>query len=383
MNKNNYNTTAVFVAACAGMGFFGVTMLSLGPLLGRIAELGVNATALPSTLTIGIIIGTLLFGPIVDKFGYKGLTICSSLLALAGMLGLNFFVTDALLLASICSLGIGGGILNGLTNALVSDIFDDTKRGFKMSILGAFYCIGALTWTLLNYFIADYHIPLYAMSIIMGCFIVFFCFIGFPKAKPADQVGMKQTLGLFKYPALLVFGLVLFCQSGLEGASGDFTVLFLTDTGRMDTTAATLAMTWFTIGMLAGRLILGKVMAALKDVGTFYLYLSVALVGVALLAFCANTIAVYTAMALLGFGVGATFPVVLGHVGGIFRNQSGTAISIAVFIALVGQFTLKKITGAAFNAGMYNTLPIVLAVAIVAMMVIVPFAISLGSKTKQ
>lgn len=135
--------------------------------------------------------------------------------------------------------------------------------------------------------------------------------------------------------------------------------------------------------MLAGRLILGKVMAALKDVGTFYLYLSVALVGVALLAFCANTIAVYTAMALLGFGVGATFPVVLGHVGGIFRNQSGTAISIAVFIALVGQFTLKKITGAAFNAGMYNTLPIVLAVAIVAMMVIVPFAISLGNKTKQ
>lgn len=383
MNKNNYNTTAVFVAACAGMGFFGVTMLSLGPLLGRIAELGVNATALPSTLTIGIIIGTLLFGPIVDKFGYKGLTICSSLLALAGMLGLNFFVTDTLLLASICSLGIGGGILNGLTNALVSDIYDDTKRGFKLSILGAFYCIGALTWTLLNYFIADYHIPLYAMSIIMGCFIVFFCFIGFPKAKPADQVGMKQTLGLFKYPALLVFGLVLFCQSGLEGASGDFTVLFLTDTGRMDTTAATLAMTWFTIGMLAGRLILGKIMDALKDVGTFYLYLSVALVGVALLAFFANTIAVYTAMVLLGFGVGATFPVVLGHVGGIFRNQSGTAISIAVFIALVGQFTLKKITGAAFNTGMYNTLPIVLAVAIVAMMVIVPFAISLGNKTKQ
>lgn len=157
--SKQYNTSSVFVAACAGMGFFGVTMLSLGPLLGRIGELGVNANALPSTLTIGIIVGTLLFGPIVDKFGYKGLTILSSVLALAGILGLNFFATNALLQASICSLGIGGGVLNGLTNALVSDIYDDDRRGARLSLLGAFYCIGALLWTLLNVFIKDYHIP--------------------------------------------------------------------------------------------------------------------------------------------------------------------------------------------------------------------------------
>lgn len=380
--SKQYNTSSVFVAACAGMGFFGVTMLSLGPLLGRIGELGVNANALPSTLTIGIIIGTLLFGPIVDKFGYKGLTILSSVLALAGILGLNFFATNALLQASICSLGIGGGVLNGLTNALVSDIYEDDKRGSRLSILGAFYCIGALLWTLLNYFIADYHIPLYAMSAIMVCFIIYFFCISFPKAKPAEDVSLGKSLGLLKYPALLMFGIVLFFQSGLEGSSGDFTVSFLTKTGRMDTAAATLAMTWFTIGMLAGRLILGSVMKALKDLGTFYAYLGIALAGVAVLALCPGVTAAYVAMALLGFGVGATFPVVLGYVGGTFRNQSGTAISIAVFIALVGQFTLKKITGVAFNAEAYFILPIVLGGAILIMMGLIPLAISIGKKTK-
>lgn len=380
--SKQYNTSSVFVAACAGMGFFGVTMLSLGPLLGRIGELGVNANALPSTLTIGIIIGTLLFGPIVDKFGYKGLTILSSVLALAGILGLNFFATNALLQTSICSLGIGGGVLNGLTNALVSDIYEDDKRGSRLSILGAFYCIGALLWTLLNYFIADYHIPLYAMSVIMVCFIIYFFCISFPKAKPAEDVSLGKSLGLLKYPALLMFGIVLFFQSGLEGSSGDFTVSFLTKTGRMDTAAATLAMTWFTIGMLAGRLILGSVMKALKDLGTFYAYLGIALAGVAVLALCPGVTAAYVAMALLGFGVGATFPVVLGYVGGTFRNQSGTAISIAVFIALVGQFTLKKITGVAFNAEAYFILPIVLGGAILIMMGLIPLAISIGKKTK-
>ena len=97
-------------------------MLSLGPLLGHIGELGVNANVLPPTLTLGIILGTILFGPIVDKFGYKWLTIISSIIAQAGILGLNFFETDAPLQASIFMLGIGGGILNGLTNALVADI---------------------------------------------------------------------------------------------------------------------------------------------------------------------------------------------------------------------------------------------------------------------
>lgn len=380
--SKQYNTSAVFVAACAGMGFFGVTMLSLGPIMGRIGELGVNATALSPTLTVGIIIGTLLFGPIVDKFGYKGLIILSSALALGGILGLSYFSTDALLQISICCLGIGGGVLNGLTNALVSDIYEDDRRGARLSLLGAFYCIGALLWTLMNYFIADYHVPLYLMSAIMLCFIVFFCFIEFPKAKPAENVSFKKTLGLFKYPALLMFGLVLFFQSGFEGASGDFTVSFLTSEKGIDLPAATLAMTWFTVGMLAGRLLLGYAMKLLKDLGTFFSYLAIALVGVALLAFAGSAAGADLAMALIGFGAGATFPVVLNYVGGTFRNNSGTAISIAVFIALIGQFTLKRITGVAFNAGSYYTLPVVLAAAIVIMMCLVPVSIKVGKNTR-
>jgi len=381
--SKTYNTSAVFVAACAGMGFFGVTMLSLGPILGRLSDLGINANSLSPTLTLGIIIGTLVFGPVVDKFGYKGLTILSSVLALAGVLGLSSFDANGLLQASICILGIGGGVLNGLTNALVADIYDDDKRGGRLSLLGAFYCVGALLWTLLNYFIADYHIPLYIMSALMVCFIVFFCLIAFPKAKPAENVSMKKTFGLFKYPALLLFGLVLFFQSGFEGASGDFTVTYLSKVNQIDTGVATLAMTWFTIGMLAGRLLLGSVMKAIKDLGTFYTYLSIALVGVVILYLSKGAVGADVAMALIGFGAGATFPVILNYVGGTFRNLSGTAISIAVFIALVGQFTLKKITSVAFNDGSYAVLPIVLCGAIVIMMCLVPVSIKVGKKTKQ
>lgn len=384
MSGKQYNTTAVFVAACAGMAFFGVAMLSLGPILGQLgAMVGEGANALPSTMSIGIILGTVLFGPVVDRFGYKGLLIVASVLALAGLQGLARFAQLPLLHGSIFCLGLGGGILNGLTNAVVSDIYDDDKRGGRLGVLGAFYCIGALLWTLLNYFIPDYIIPLNIFSVLMALFIVFFCVTAFPKAKPSGSVSINQSLGLLKYPALLLFSVVLFFQSGFEGCSGSFTVEFFNKTTTMDTKAATLAMTWFTIGMMAGRFPLGAITRKLKALGTLYTYLSVALVGVVIYTLCNGATGAYVSMTLIGFGVGATFPVVLNYIGGAFRNQSGTAMSIAIFIALLGQFTFNRLTGNAFVAGRYATLPALMFTAVVAIMAIVPIALKFANKNNK
>ena len=380
-NSKTYNTTAVFVAACAGMAFFGVTMLSLAPILGKLgAAVGDGALALPSTMSIGIILGTILFGPVVDRFGYKWLLVTGSVLALAGIQGLARFLDLRLLHGAMFCLGLGGGILNGLTNAVVSDIYDDDKRGGRLGVLGAFYCIGALLWTLLNYFIPNYNVPLNAISVVMALFIVFFCLTSFPKAKPSENVSVSKSLGLLKYPALLLFAVVLFFESGFEGCSGSFTVEFFNRTTPMGTKAATLAMTWFTIGMMAGRFPLGAIQRKLKAVGTLYTYLGVALVGVVLYTLCNGATGAYFAMTLIGFGVGATFPVVLGYIGGTFRNQSGTAMSIAIFIALLGQFTFNKLTGNAFALGKYATLPALMFTAVVAMMVIIPFALKFTKK---
>lgn len=384
MTAKQYNTTSVFVAACAGMAFFGVTMLSLAPILGKLnALVGEGALSLPSTMSIGIILGTVLFGPVVDRFGYKGLLIASSILALAGIQGLAHFTHLPLLHGSMFCLGLGGGILNGLTNAVVSDIYDDDKRGGRLGVLGAFYCIGALLWTLLNYFIADYNIPLNAISVVMALFIVFFCVTAFPKAKPSGSVSVSKSLGLLKYPALLLFAVVLFFESGFEGCSGSYTVEFFNQTTPMGTKAATLAMTWFTVGMMAGRFPLGAIQRRLKALGTLYTYLGVAFAGVVLFTLCNGPLGAYIAMALIGFGVGATFPVVLNYIGGAFRDQSGTAMSIAIFIALLGQFTFNRLTGNAFAIGRYATLPALLFTAVVAMMIIVPIALRFTKNTTK
>lgn len=379
--EKKYSTPLVFMAACAGMSFFGITMLSLGPILGPLNALVEGANALPSTMSIGIIIGTILFGPVVDKFGYKWLLILASACALGGVQGLASFNEIRMLHCSIFLLGLGGGILNGLTNALVSDIYDDDKRGGRLGLLGAFYCIGALLWTLLNYFIPDFRIPLNAVSIIMAILIASFIFIAFPKAKPQENVSLKKSLGLLKYPALILFAVVLFFQCAFEGTSGNFTVQYLSNVGGMDNATATLAMTWFTIGMLCGRLPLGNIMNKLKELGTLYLYLGVALAGVILFFIEASgTAAVYTAMVLIGFGAGATFPVVLNFIGSAFRELSGTAFSIALFIGLCGQSLGNKFMGMQFDGASYTSLPVTLIICVVVMVILVPLAVKVSKK---
>ena len=379
--EKKYSTPLVFMAACAGMSFFGITMLSLGPILGPLNALVEGANALPSTMSIGIIIGTILFGPVVDKFGYKWLLILASACALGGVQGLASFNEIRMLHCSIFLLGLGGGILNGLTNALVSDIYDDDKRGGRLGLLGAFYCIGALLWTLMNYFIPDFRIPFNAVSIIMAILIASFIFIAFPKAKPQENVSLKKSLGLLKYPALILFAVVLFFQCAFEGTSGNFTVQYLSNVGGMDNATATLAMTWFTIGMLCGRLPLGNIMNKLKELGTLYLYLGVALAGVILFFIeASSTAAVYTAMVLIGFGAGATFPVVLNFIGSAFRELSGTAFSIALFIGLCGQSLGNKFMGMQFDGASYTSLPVTLIICVVVMVILVPLAVKVSKK---
>lgn len=379
-----YSKTSVFVSACAGMAFFGIAMLSLAPILGRLNSLVEGANSLPSTMSLGILLGTIVFGPVVDRFGYKGLLVASSVLALAGLQGLANFREIGMLHISIFCLGLGGGILNGETNALVSDIYDDDKRGGRLGLLGAFYCIGALLWTLLNYFIADFTIPLNAVSVVMTAFILFFLIIRFPAAKPSENISFRKAAGLLRYPALLLFAIVLFFESGFEGSQGNFTVSYLCDRGGMSMASATLAMTWFTVGMLSGRLPLGAILGKLGALATLYSYLAAALAGVPLLLLgTGSTAFVYISMILIGFGVGATYPVVLNHIGGAFRELSGTAISIALFIGLLGQYTFNKVTGAAFDAGHQAFLPVLLAAAVLCMMVIVPLSVKVSSRMRK
>ncbi|MCA1741476.1 MAG: MFS transporter, partial [Bacteroidales bacterium] len=147
-----YNRKLVFWAACLGMLLFGIGLILLGAVLPdlrvRHSLDAVEAGTLFSILPIGIIAGSLLFGPVCDKYGYRTLLAISALLMFAGFEGLAFTHTSWILTVSVFLFGLGGGAINGATNAVVADI-STTGKGANLSLLGVFFGLGALGMPLL------------------------------------------------------------------------------------------------------------------------------------------------------------------------------------------------------------------------------------------
>ncbi|HPT32780.1 MAG TPA: MFS transporter, partial [Prolixibacteraceae bacterium] len=143
----NFCRGKILVAAYIGMLLFGIAFLSLGTVstfLQAKFSLSPSSTAsLASSLPFGMLAGTLLFGPVADRFGYKYLLVIPALLIVLAMELLARAQALWVLQVSFFLIGAGGGALNGATNALVADVTEENK-GAELSLLGVFFGIGAL-----------------------------------------------------------------------------------------------------------------------------------------------------------------------------------------------------------------------------------------------
>ena len=157
-----YNSKLIFTIACLGMLLFGVVMLSFGTILPEIvAKYQVDEIAtgtLLSILPVGVLVGSLAFGPIADMYGYKWLLITCIFIVILGLEGIAFAKSWRWLEISAFMIGTGGGALNGTTSGLVASIFPE-KKGARLSFLGAFFGVGALLIPSLINLLSNYSSP--------------------------------------------------------------------------------------------------------------------------------------------------------------------------------------------------------------------------------
>ena len=112
-----YKRTLVFAAACMGMLLFGIALITLGsvaPDLTSKLKLDTrSAGTLFSILPFGILIGSVIFGPIADQFGYKRLMVLSCFGFFLSFEGIAFADSIAPLRTTIFFVGFYRKIING------------------------------------------------------------------------------------------------------------------------------------------------------------------------------------------------------------------------------------------------------------------------------
>lgn len=350
-NTKTIGTGAVFVAACIGMCFFGVSMITLGSVLPELAERfslsDEERTGLTTMLPGGILLGSLLFGPVVDRYGHKLLLILSCVLVMAGVAGLAWAPSTALLGVSIVAIGLGGGVLNGETNALVTELYDGPRRASRLSLLGMFYGAGALTIpVLLDQLHSWMSFPLIltGFAVLMAAGIVYCVTVAFPAPKQPQGFPLREVRRIIASPTLLLLSLVLFFQSGIESVTNNWTTTFTAAEGFSESDGLG-ALTAMLIGLTAARLL--QVWLFNRVAPTTVLVFSLVLTICAFegMAIAPNSHILYICMALIGAGLASTFPVIFGILGSMFTSLSGTAFSIALVVALCGQMVLNTVTG--------------------------------------
>jgi len=370
-----YKRKQVFAAACIGLLLFGIMLITLGSILPSLtAKFMMNEISsgkLVSLLPVGIIAGSLVFGPVADRYGYKKLFITTTLLMLFAFEGLALANSFLLLQVSIFVLGFGGGIINGSTNAVVADISAEDK-GANLSLLGVFFGVGALGMPLLLSVLSnrfEYPYILSSVGLIMLLAAIYFLTIKFPTAKHEKGLPVKEALKLLKQPALLLTSFFLFFQSGAESLINNWTTTFFQSDLKFSEKDSLFALSCYLGGLTLARLLLGKLLKKISSFSIMITSLLLAAAGGFLLLNSDSYAISLVALIMLGAGFAASFPVILGYIGQIYANLSGTAFSIAFVIGLTGNTLINYFFGLLSNHYGTKQLPVLLLCVIACLLV--------------
>lgn len=376
MNSTGYNKNYVFSAACAGMLLFGIVMISLGSILPEVtdkfqlndAQAGILLTLLPS----GILLGSLVFGPLADWLSYKHVLVSGSILTFIGLEGLVFTELSSVLHLSVLCIGAGGGMLNGITNSLVSAISEEDHSA-NLSVLGVFFGVGALlTPVVLGSLkgIYDFEWIFTWLGLLIVLPVLFFLLIRFPKSTETMGVPIKPALKMVKDPLLLLFGFILFFQSGIEGLTNNWTTTYLENVKEINAANALFLLSSFVGALTVARIVLGKILRIFIPFQVLLVSLLVTLAGCFSWVFGSTYFVLIIGVVCIGTGLAAGFPVVLGYIGQTYTQFSSTAFSIAITIALIGNVVTNFVMGQVSEYYGVKVLPYFMIVELVIVIVI-------------
>lgn len=328
---------------------FGASFITLGSIAPDLQQkfgmTELEAGTLFSILPFGILSGSLLFGPVADRYGYKVELVIAGLLMAAGFLGIAGANDHLMLKGCIFIFGLSGGIINGACNAAVADI--STAKGANLSIIGVFYAIGALGMPLI---IAALH-GFSFEQIVSGfgyftiAVTVVFMLTQFPPAKHGTGIPISRIKQLLSQRLLLLVGFFLFCQSSFEAIVNNWTTTYLMRKVGLELSIALYVLSLYVIGMAVMRILLGGVFRKLSPRRVLTLSFALLITAVAGLQFSSTFLMAAIALILMGAGLAAGFPVMLGIVGERYADLSGTAFSIVIVIALIGNMLLNVLMG--------------------------------------
>lgn len=347
MNRNR-----LFAGACAAMFVFGIVLAILGALFGLPAmreRLGVTLVQQGDiflALFFGVFLSTIIAGPTIDSFGNKVvLTVSAALVTIALVMfaSASSFVSA---LAAAAILGFGGGGLNTSSNALVADIYPE-NRGTMLNIVGMFFGFGALFIPLLAAVITGFFtIPqlLLVAAALAGLCTIFYIVLPFPPPRQAIGFSLLASIKAVTNPGVLLFGVLLFCESGNEASIGGWTSTYVGSIGA-GPRVATWILAAYWAGLMAGRIIGARLLKTMTKQNLVLASGIGSVIGAAIMLAGTSVAVVAAGAILIGISFAAIYPTTLAIAADRYERLAGTIFGLLFAIGLLGGMLFPWLIG--------------------------------------
>jgi MFS transporter, FHS family, glucose/mannose:H+ symporter len=329
----------VLVNAC--MFVFGIVLLLMGSLLPTLGVSATHAGSLGSLPLAGVLIATILIGPVFDKAGAK-LVLALALVLVAGSLGVMPWLTSyPALAAAALAYGFGGGILNTVTNALVS-VLSASSRASSLNLLGFSFSLGAIAAPLLMS-VAHGRFSSVSMlrllSVAPALILLLLLPMPFPPGLRAGTPPRVLLRGL-GHPAIWGFAILLLFESANENCVFVWAGKVTAEVVSAYASRADLALVAVTVALGGGRLAASIASRRMASRALLLLSCAVLISGAVIAAFSARAHDGYAGMiagfGLLGLGMAPIFPTTLALAGDRFPAETGTVFGAIMAVALTG-----------------------------------------------
>jgi fucose permease len=350
------------VNAC--MFVFGIVLLLMGSLLPTLQFSDARAGSLGSFPLVGILIATALIGPVLDKLGAKiALAVALALIAFALAI-LPSLTSYAGIAIAAFVYGLGAGVLNAATNTLVSGL-SVSGRSVALNLLGFSFSLGALAVPLLMSLTKGRFSSatvLYALAITSFVVLVFVLVQQFPVPVHASTP-LGSLLKVLHQPIVWLFGILLFFESGNENCMFVWAGKVAQNMLHTSAQRADLALLGLSIALGVGRLFAVLWLRWMGNRNTVFLSASIVAAGAIVVLAFPGFAGVMTGFCLVGLGLSAIFPTILGMAGDRFPRETGTVFGAIITVGLIGGIAGPMLGGwaAIYNPARVLFVPIVAA----------------------
>ena len=275
-----------------------------------------NASFITIIMSVCTAISSYFSARVINKFGTPMVTCVSTAMTALALLGFSYANSLYWMLLLGIPLGIGAGAIDSGLNNFVATHYSSSQMNFLHAFYGVGVAISPYIISLMLNAFGDWRLGYRAVFYIqLG--ITVLSIISLPlwkktnKNQPEEQKFTPITLSLkqiLKIPAERVAWVAFFATCALEFTCGIWGCTFLVSSEGLNEALAAKIITFYYVGMTAGRLTSGFVSKKMKPkalIATGYSLVGVALI---MLTIPIPPIVKGVALFMVGFGNGPTFP---------------------------------------------------------------------------